>query len=107
MKKKVSSIYPFLFEKKESFGVERFRSSILKRLSYCASRLLLYLEQEEHLKEEILNLYYQLPYHEYLDSIPGTSPLQQAMVLAFVGDPVQYDTGRCLKKTCGHRTQRE
>ena len=46
MKKKVSSVYPFLFGEKESFGVERFRSSVLKRLSYSASRLLLYLDKE-------------------------------------------------------------
>jgi len=81
MKKKVSSVYPFLFGEKESFGVERFRPSILERLSFCASRLSLYLEQEEHLKERLLDLYYQLPYHEYLDSIPGTSPSSMPLSL--------------------------
>jgi transposase len=71
------------------------------RIINCLDRLEIYEDQEEAAKQAMLDVYQKSEYKEYLDSIWGTSPTVNALVLGFMGDPASYDSPSSLVKLAG------
>lgn len=57
---------------------------ISERLSTSAERLQTILLQQRQIKEKLLSTYHQLPYSVRMDSIPCSSPLENAILLGIL-----------------------
>jgi transposase len=71
------------------------------RIALAAARHHLLTAQKEQLRERILALYAAAPEAVWLNSIPGSSPLYNALTLGLVGDFHLYDSPRALVKLAG------
>ena len=71
------------------------------RIARAAARHHLLAVQKEQLREPILTLYAQAPEAVWLNSIPGSEPLYNALTLGLVGDFSLYDSPRALVKLAG------
>jgi transposase len=71
------------------------------RIALAAARHHLLSAQKEQLRERILALYADAPEAVWLNSIPGSSPLYNALTLGLVGDFRLYDSARTLVKLAG------
>jgi transposase len=71
------------------------------RIAMAAERHRLLSAQKQRLREHILVLYAQMPEAVWLNSIPGSDPLYNALTLALVGDFSKYDSPRALVKLAG------
>jgi transposase len=71
------------------------------RIRAAAERKALFEVQKQTTGAELLERYRSLPEAAYLDSIPGSEPLWNAVVLGLVGDFSLFDTGRTLAKLAG------
>jgi transposase len=71
------------------------------RIAQAAERHHLLAAQKEQLREPILALYAKAPEAVWLNSIPGSSPLYNALTLGLVGDFSLYDSPRALVKLAG------
>lgn len=84
-----------------SFGVERLLASSLARIGFALERFEVLDDELQHVRTRLLEIYASTPYHKVLDTIPAIGPESHALVLAFVGDPHQYDRASCLAKLAG------
>lgn len=82
-------------------GLRAGRQAMFFRIINCLDRLEIYEDQEEAAKQAMLDVYQKSEYKEYLDSIWGTSPTVNALVLGFMGDPASYDSPSSLVKLAG------
>ncbi|MFN3486446.1 MAG: transposase, partial [Planctomycetota bacterium] len=87
--------------KGSAYGVAHLWKSVSWRIKQAAERHLLLQAQLETTQAELLQRYRALPYAKDLDTIRGVSETQNALVLAFTGDPAQYDDSSCLVKLAG------
>lgn len=71
------------------------------RIRHAAERRHLLEQQKAELRQEILERYHASEESLYLDSIAGSDPLYNALVLAFVGDFHDYDDPRAVVKLAG------
>ncbi len=71
------------------------------RIQLAAQRRRLLERQKEALRGEILRRYASCEEALYLDSIPGSEPFYNALVLALVGDFRLYDDPRAIVKLAG------
>ena len=71
------------------------------RIALAAERHHLLTAQKQRLRERILALYADTPEAVWLDGIPGSDPLYNALTLALVGDFAPYDSPRALVKLAG------
>lgn len=71
------------------------------RIALAAERHSVLRAQKARLRERILELYAAMPEAVWLDSIPGSDPLYNALTLALVGDFSRYDSPRALVKLAG------
>jgi transposase len=71
------------------------------RIRHAAERRTLLEQQKDELRREILERYQACEESLYLDSIPGSDPLYNALVLALVGDFRHYDDPRAIVKLAG------
>jgi transposase len=71
------------------------------RIAQAAQRHRLASAQKEQLRERILALYAQTPESVWLNSIPGSDPLFNALTLGLVGDFSLYDSPRAIVKLAG------
>ena len=71
------------------------------RIALAAERHHLLSTQKQRLRERILALYADTPEAVWLNSIPGSDPLYNALTLALVGDFSLYDSPRAVVKLAG------
>lgn len=71
------------------------------RIAMAAERHHLLLTQKQLLREQILALYADTPEAVWLNSIPGSDPLYNALTLGLVGDFSLYDSPRAVVKLAG------
>ena len=71
------------------------------RIAQAAERHRLASTQKERVRERILALYAQTPESVWLNSIPGSDPLYNALTLGLVGDFSLYDSPRAIVKLAG------
>jgi transposase len=71
------------------------------RIAQAAQRHRLLAAQKEQLRERILELYAPMPEAVWLNSIPGSSLLYNAITLGLVGDFTLYDSPRAIVKLAG------
>lgn len=71
------------------------------RIALAAERHHLLSTQKKLLRERILALYADAPEAVWLNSLPGSDPLYNALTLGLVGDFSLYDTPRAVVKLAG------
>lgn len=98
--KRVRGVYALL-QKGTSYGVNRLQRAVSWRLRGAVERLRSLRDQLRRTQEELLREYRALPYATVLTTIRGMSDTQAAQLLAFIGDPAQYDDSACLIKLAG------
>jgi len=79
----------------------RMTDALPLRIRAAAERWVLFDQQKQTLAEEILRLYQMRPEAAYLDSIPGSLPLYNALTVGLVGDFRRYDDPRAIVKLAG------
>jgi transposase len=79
----------------------RAGDAVPPRIRGAAERRELLEAQKERVAAELLELYRPREEAGYLDSIPGSEPLWNAVVLGLVGDFELFDSGRTLAKLAG------
>lgn len=84
-----------------ALGLRSGRETLIWRTINSLDRLELYEAQQEMARKALIDLYEQCEYKPYLDSVWGTSPLTNALVLGFMGDPASYDAPSSLIKMAG------
>ncbi len=90
-----------LLQARPSFGVEETLPSTLARVGYAVQRYELLHEQRQDIRAKLVELYDTTPYRQVLDTIPGVTPENQALLLGLIGDPARYDRATCLVKLAG------
>jgi transposase len=88
-------------EVSRSFGVESALASSLSRIGLAIDRYELLDDQLAEVTKQLVALYETIPYSTVLDTIPGVSRASHALLLGFIGDPLNYDRGTCLAKVAG------
>lgn len=83
------------------FGVEHALTPTLVRAGFVLDRFEFLAEQREHVRGCLVALYEDLPCRRFLDTIPGVSAENHAILLGLVGDPKRYDRATCLVKLAG------
>jgi len=81
--------------------VRRSGEGMPLRIRQAAERRRLLVAQKEQLRDELMRRYLARPEAMLLDSIPGTSPFYNALVLALVGDFDRFDDPRAIVKLAG------
>ena len=85
----------------DPWGYVEARTTLVERIASSAERLQLLLKQKDQLKEELLKVYRQIPYASNLDSIHGSSPVENAVLLGILGDPKSFDDARAPVSVAG------
>jgi transposase len=98
--KRVRKVWQYVHTE-DPWGYVEAREPLAERLSAAAQRLQIVLEQQTSLKERLLAAYRKIPYSTYLDSIPNSSPTQNAVLLGILGDPRAFDEARTLVHLAG------
>lgn len=88
-----------------SFGVESHRAPMLARVARSVSRYEALEDERADVASHLVALYEELPFAPFLSTIPAVSPLNHALVLAFVGDPRRFDRASCLVSRAGLEPQ--
>ncbi len=99
-KKRVRMIHALLI-KGTSYGVKRLDRPAAWRIRGAVERLLHLQDQLRRTQQALLEEYRQLPYAKLLATIRGIGETQSALLLAFMGDPSQYDDSSCIVKLAG------
>ena len=71
------------------------------RIAMASQRHRMLRAQKQRLREQILALYASMPEAVWLDTIPGSDRLYNALTLALVGDFSLYDSPRAIVKLAG------
>ena len=90
-----------MLQRGDVLGLRAGRHAMFFRIIHSLNRLEMYESQEEAAKQAMLDVYEKSEYKEYLDSIGGTAPSVNALVLGFMGDPALYDSPASLVKLAG------
>jgi transposase len=83
------------------WGYIEARGALSARIASAAERLQLFAQQQAGLREQLIDVYRQLPYARTLDSIAGSSSVENAVLLGVLGDPRDFDDARALVRTAG------
>jgi transposase len=84
-----------------SWGYVEARGALSERIASAAERLQLFLQQRERLREQLVTTYCKTPYARNLDSISGSSPVENGVLLGILGDPKEFDNARTLVRLAG------
>jgi transposase len=79
----------------------RAGDAIPRRIAFAAERHHLLRAQKQRVRDRLLALYPETTEAAWLNSIPGSDPLYNALTLALVGDFSRYDSARTLVKLAG------
>jgi transposase len=85
----------------DPWGYIEARSALLERIKSSAERMQFFLKQQEHLRKHLLSAYRQIPYNSNLDSIQGSSSVENAVLLGILGDPKLFDEARATVSLAG------
>jgi len=83
------------------FGVEHSLSATFARVGYVVDRYDFLADQRERIRARLVELYEGTSYRVVLDTIPGVTPANHALLLGLIGPPERYDRGTCLIKLAG------
>jgi transposase len=99
----MSPVNALLLLIKDAFAdpVRRSSEGMPIRIRHAAARRRLLEAQKLELRQEVLTRYQGFEEHAFLDSIPGSDPFYNALVLGTVGDFSQFDDSRALPKLAG------
>ena len=97
---RVRSLHVML-QQGDALGLRAGRHAMLFRITQSLDRLDMFENQQKIAKQAMLDVYKKSEYKEYLDSIWGTVPMLNALVLGFIGDPALYDSPASLVKLAG------
>jgi len=86
---------------KDPWGYVEARAALSERIATAAARIQLLLRQQDTMREQLLAAHRQTPYHENADSIHGSSPVANAVLLGVLGDPKDFDDARTLVRIAG------
>ena len=100
MTSRVRRLYDML-QRGDVLGLRAGRPAMFFRIIHSLNRLEMYEGQKEAAKQAMLDMYKKSEYKEYLDSIWGTAPSVNALILGFMGDPALYDSPASLVKLAG------
>jgi transposase len=81
--------------------VRRSTDALPARIRGAAERRVLLEGQKLSLRADMMQRYAELPEAIYLDSIPGSDPFYNALVLGLVGSFADYDDPRAIVKLAG------
>jgi hypothetical protein len=90
-----------MLQRGDTLGLRAGRKTLFWRIINSLDRLELYEKQQDMASKALISLYEQCEFKPYLDSVWGTSPLTNSLVLGFMGDPTSYDTPASLIKMAG------
>lgn len=86
---------------KDPWGYVEGRAALSERIATAAARIQLLSEQKDRVREQLLAAYCQIPYHENVDSIHGSTSVENAVLLGVLGDPKEFDDARTLVRVAG------
>ena len=84
-----------------TLGLRAGRQAMFSRIINSLERLEVYERQKKGTEQRLLSCYDQSEHKQYLDSVYGTSPTTNALILGFMGNPVSYDNPKTLIKLAG------
>ena len=90
-----------MLQRGDVLGLRAGRQAMFFRIIHSLDRLEVFEGQEKAAKQAMLDVYEESEYKEYLDSIWGTAPAANALILGFMGDPALYDSPASLVKLAG------
>ena len=90
-----------MLQRGDMLGLRAGRHAMFFRIIHCLDRLEMYESQEQTAKQAMLDVYEKSQYKQYLDSVWGTAPAVNALVLGFMGDPALLDKPASLVKLAG------
>jgi len=90
-----------MLQRGDALGLRAGRKTLFWRIINSLDRLELYEKQQDMASKALISLYEECEFKPYLDSVWGTSPLTNSLVLGFMGDPTSYDTPASLIKMAG------
>jgi transposase len=85
----------------DPWGYAEARGALSERLASAAERIQLFLQQKGQLRERLVGTYGEIPYARNLDSISGSSAVENAVLLGILGDPKEFDDARTLVRLAG------
>lgn len=97
---RVRQIYDTL-RQTETIGLRSGRHAMFHRIINSLERLEVAEKQQETTEQSLLSCYNQSEYKKYLNSVQGTTPTTNALVLGFMGNPASYDNPKTLAKLAG------
>jgi transposase len=87
---------------RESIGLKDIGNSDRYRIKLCLDEVKRTERMVKELKKELTGLLEQIPYAEYLVSIPGVGPLSAAVFLGELGNPGNFHNARQIVKYAGY-----
>jgi transposase len=85
----------------DTWGYVEARGALSDRIAFAAERLQVLRQQQDQLREQLIGIYRQTPYACNLDSISGSSPIENGVLLGILGDPKDFDNARTLVRLAG------
>lgn len=85
----------------DPWGYVEARRPLSERMVFCAERLQFFLQQQTRLREQLIGHYRGMPYARNLDSIAGSSAVENGVLLGVLGDPKEFDDARTLVRMAG------
>ena len=90
---------------KKSIGVKRIGNSDRYRVKICLEEVKRTVLMLKDIDRQMKNTLKEIPYSEYLLSIPGIGPLSAAIFLGELGDPACFQNARQIVKYAGYDPQ--
>lgn len=87
---------------RESIGLKDIGEADRYRIKLCLDEVKRTERMVKELKKNLTGLLEQIPYAEYLVSIPGVGPLSAAVVLGELGNPGNFHNARQIVKYAGY-----
>lgn len=85
----------------DTWGYVESREALARRIALAARRLQELTREKEENTSSLLSAYHQTSYHPYIDSIEGSSPISNAMVLALLDDPALFPSSAQVMRIAG------
>ena len=98
--KRCKAVWEYLHSD-DPWGYIEARPALLERIKSSVERIQLLLKQQNQLREQLLMVYRQIPYSSNLDSIHGSSSVENAVLLGVLGDPKFFDEARATVSLAG------
>lgn len=89
------------FLQSETIGLRAGRNAMFCRIINSMERLEVAEKQQNTTEQSLLAYYNQSEYKKYLNSVQGTTPTTNALILGFLGNPTSYDNPKTLIKLAG------